>query len=224
MTLEERAAAWELESGLPNDFDGKIINARFGTKDEYAAKVAQVGGEGKMLLFDLMDETGEIVATQGFSIGTGWTVSDDGKSISHPKRHNVVESSMYGQLQLRVVKELKVDLVARGFPTESSVWDGLAFHWMMQSHKTVGGSDAQGLMPTAIVDMGSEPVSKSSSKSAEPQTEVDKKLQALVDKHSRHHDFMMAAIKLPEVVNNEKIMAQVVNDGEEGYYASHKKK
>ena len=128
-TEKEQPSPWDTETGLANDVDGWIRNAKFGTKDEYAQAVAATGSEGgQMLLLDLADENEEIIGSQGYSIGSGWIISDDGLSISHPKRKNVVGSSLYGQLQNRVVKELKVDMASRGLPTDAKSWDGLGFH------------------------------------------------------------------------------------------------
>lgn len=148
---ENPNAAWETESGLVDDVDGIIVNPRFGLKEEYAQAVqltSQGQDTGLMFLVDLMDDNGEIIATQGWSVGSGWEVSEDSLSISHPKRANVVTSSMYGQLQNKCVKELGVNMGQYGSPVEAMSWNLLKFHWMQLAHKTVSGVDKTGLMPT----------------------------------------------------------------------------
>jgi hypothetical protein len=128
---QEKQSAWVLESGLIDDVDAWITNPHFGTKDEYAEAVVAGGSNTAPLMFivDLADENGDIIASQGWSIGTGWEVSDDGKEIEHPKRKNVVHSTMYGMLQHRVVEDLGVEMDKYGLPTNADSWDGLGFHW-----------------------------------------------------------------------------------------------
>lgn len=153
---EEKKSAWETESGLVDDVDGWIANGHFGKKAEYAAKVAMTEGgtdesAGLMGLFDLVDETGEVIASQGYSIGSGWTVSEDGFTITHPKRSNVVKNTVYGQLMDKVRSEngLNLDLDIFGIPTDARSWNGMGFHWNMAGHATlVKGEEKSGLMPT----------------------------------------------------------------------------
>jgi len=158
-TAPEERGPWETESGLIDDVDAWIANSHFGIKEEYSQVVVETtGGEqkGAMLLFDLVDEKGEIIGNQGYSIGTGWVISDDGMSISHAKRRNVVTNTLYGQLQNQVVKNLGVDMTPRGLPTEASVWNDLGFHWMQTAHATVSGESKTGLMPTSYIGVRGE--------------------------------------------------------------------
>ncbi len=224
MTTSEKTSAWDTETGLPNDIDAWIRNAKFGTKDEYAQAVAATGAEGAiMMIFDLEDDKGEIVGSQGYSIGSGWIPSDDGMEISHPKRRNVVGSSMYGQLQNRVAKELKVDMDARGLPTEAKSWEGLGFHWLMQEHDTVGGEKKSGLMPVEFLGekkAGAAPT-KVATKTAPATEGTAEKALAVLARTNDVKAFQERALSMPSVAANDELMAQVLDEGPEGFWATH---
>lgn len=222
MADEEKASAWDLETGLPNDFDGWVKTAKFGYKEEYAQAVQQRGGEGVMLILDLDDEGGEAVASPGYSIGTGWIVSEDGKTISHPKRQNVVRGSMYGNLQTRVRKDLGVDMDSRGVPTDARCWEGLGFHWMQEEHAVVSRGEAgaptkaTGLMPVEV--LGAQ---KPTVKVEAPASDIEKELIGMVGKMGLK-EFQVAAIRKPDVVGDDKLVASILDDGPTGFYATHK--
>jgi hypothetical protein len=162
---------WDTETGLADDFDGIIANAKFGVKEEYGQKVIESSGggaSGLMFIVDLVDDNGEIQASQGWSVGSGWEPSADGSSMSHPKRGNVVTGSLYGQLQNKVIRELSVDMAPRGLPTDAASWNGLKFHWMQTPHATVGGGTATGLMPTEFLgEVGAEVVESAPAEAVE---------------------------------------------------------
>lgn len=222
MTTRE-PISWETETGLPNDVNGWITKPRFGTKDEYAAAVAQTGTEGGIqFLVDILDENNELIGSQGWSIGTGWIVSDDGRHISHPKRHNVVGSSMYGQLQNKVVLKLGVDMaeVAGKPPTDAMAWDGLGFHWMQEEHATVGGQKKTSLMPTLFLGKKEIGVTPAPAPAA-PKSPVEGRLAqmaAVLDLRA----FQAAALQMADVTNNDALMAQVLDGGSDGFWAKHR--
>lgn len=232
MVEEEKVASkWERESGLPNDFDGYMTNSRFGVKEEYAAKVqataGAAGGPAIMFLTDLVDKDGGLMGSQGWSIGSGWTVLEDGKKINHPKRANVVEGSMYGNLQARVIDQIKVDMDKRGDPTNAASWDGLGFHWMQEEHETVASRQtpatakpATGLMPVEYLGELTS-IAKPEVK-AEPVGETEAKLIGMVNAMEKA-PFQLAAMKMPDVASNDKLMTSVLDDSDNGFYATHKK-
>ena len=235
MTTEAQENAWETETGLPNDIDAWMSDCKFGMKDDYAKAITDIGAEGSglMFMFDLMDEKGEIQGSQGYSIGTGWIVSDDGLSISHPKRHNVVGSSMYGTLQNRVVKELGVDMASRGSPLEAKVWEGLGFHWLQQPHSTVSGEEKMGLMPITVLDAkaGAPATTPAAGESVADKVAAAKaKLAAgkagagtadlvALAKANELADFQAKALEMADVASNDELMASVLDDGPDGFWA-----
>lgn len=235
-STEKEQTQWETETGLAHDVDAWIANAKFGVKDEYAQKVIETSGEGDavtglMFLCDLVDEAGQVIASQGWSVGSGWIPTDDGASISHPKRNNVVGSSMYGQLQNRTVKELKVDMQSRGMPTEAKCWNGLGFHWMQEEHETVGGDRKPGLMPTLFLSERKEgaapaPAAKEAAvatKVAEAgESELVTKLAKMVTLFDSAADFQKAALQVPGVPADDTLMAEVLDEGPDGFWAKHR--
>jgi len=243
-TEQEERGPWETESGLIDDVDAWIANPHFGVKEEYSqAVIDSSGGEqrGVMLLFDLADENGEIIGNQGYSIGTGWEVSEDGLSISHAKRQNVVTGTLYGQLQNRVVKELGIDMAQYGLPTEATSWDGLGFHWMQVPHATVGGQEKTGLMPTEFISkIGEEtppvavpaavpaarPAARRATRPAAAVT-VSAGEQAALDlvaETGTVKEFILKAVKVPEIAGDDALMARCLDDSATGFYATNKGK
>ncbi len=222
MTTPKEPGTWDTETGLPNDIDAWIANARFGVKDEYAQVVQASGGESLMFLVDLIDASGELVGSQGYSIGTGWIPSDDGKSISHPKRKNVVTNTMYGQLQNRVRRDLGVKMEERGLPTDAKCWDGLGFHWMQQEHDTVGGEKKTGIMPVMV--LGVAPAVAPTVVPAAAVAGVDPALELQLKELAQSNDvkaFQLAAMKVAAVVANDGLMASVLDESTAGFWATH---
>ena len=222
-TQPKEESSWDTETGLPNDVDAWIANARFGVKDEYAQVVQASGGEGLMFIVDLIDEAGDLVGSQGYSIGTGWIVAEDGRSISHPKRKNVVTGTMYGQLQNRVRKDLGIKMEERGLPTEAACWDNLGFHWMQQEHQTVSGEPRTGIMPVLVLGErkpGATPTPAAAAVPAGVTTALETQLKELAQSNVVK-DFQKLALKMPEVVANDDLMASVLDEGPTGFWATH---
>jgi len=230
MTTTQEKGPWDLESGLPNDVDAYMKNCRFGTKDEYKQAVVAAGtGEGEgvaglMLIADLYDESGEMIGSQGWSVGSGWIPSDDGGSMHHPTRRNVVDSSRYGQLQKRVMKELGVGMNEYGVPTVASAWDGLGFHWMLEQHVTIEGKEPKtGLMPVIFLGKktgGAPAAVKEAPAKAESDAMV--KLKSLAEVSPDVKTFQKAALRLEAVTKNDELMAEVLDDGPTGFYEKNK--
>ncbi len=223
MTTPREESSWDTETGLPNDIDAWIANARFGQKDEYAQVVQASGGEGLMFLVDLIDEKGELVGSQGYSIGTGWIPSDDGKTISHPKRKNVVTNTMYGQLQNRVRKDLGIKMEERGLPTDGRSWDGLGFHWMQQEHDTVSGEKRTNLMPVLVLQARAAGAAPAAAPAAAV-VGIDPALELQLKELAQSNDvkaFQLAAMKVAAVVANDSLMASVLDEGASGFWATH---
>lgn len=257
-TEQEQRGPWETESGLIDDVDAWISSPHFGVKEEYSqVVVATTGGEqkGAMILFDLADENGEILGNQGFSIGTGWEISEDGLQITHAKRKNVVTNTLYGQLQNRVVKELGVDMSQYGLPTDAMSWDGLGFHWMQQMHVTVAGPEKPGLMPTTylgkIGEVAAEepapapipapapapraaarpavrPVARPAARAAAAPGKALSAGEAaavkLVAETGTVKEFILKAVKVPEIAADDPLMAQCLDDSATGFFKTHKGK
>jgi len=151
---------WETISGLIDKQNGWMVGCRFGFKDEYAQAVAKAlsvpgaqssSSEGLMFLVDYADDEGIVVASQGYSVGGGWIVSEDGLSISHATRSNIIRTSIYGQLIDTVVKGLKVDMKKYGSALRADTWERLGFYVEQKEHKTVGGQIKTSPMPVKFL-------------------------------------------------------------------------
>jgi hypothetical protein len=237
---EESKDPWALETGLPNDVDGWMANCRFGTKEEYAQAVKLTvqdveaqGVAGLMFMADLFDDNNELIGTQGWSVGSGWIPSGDGKEMHHPARGNVVNSSRYGQLQTRVIKDLQVNMRELGVPTVAATWNGLGFHWMIEEHATIKGKEPkQGLMPTIYLGRKTSmdvkaPAAAATSAPAKASVlteEVDKQLKHLAEVSPNAAVFQKAALKIEAVTKNDDLMATILDEGPNGYYEQNKPK
>jgi len=243
MTTAQERDPWELESGLPNDVDAYMWNCRFGTKDQYSQAIVVTGeGEavpGLMFLADFYDEKGNSLGTdqvisQGWSVGSGWIPSEDGSSISHPNRHNVVDNTRYGQLQKRVIKDLGVNMRQYGLPTNAATWNGMGFHWMMEEHATIKGKEPKrGLMPDRFLgkknanEAPTAPVAgaagpTAAAPGAKVPSDVAAQLKSLADASPDIKVFQKLALKIEGVVSNDQLMASVLDTGPTGYYAQNK--
>jgi len=218
---EQRKAAWELESGLPNDVDAYMANCRFGLKDEYMASIqvadTDEGTTGLMFIFDMVSAEGELLGSQGYSVGKGWTPSEDGSEMTHAKRHNVINSTRYGVLQKRVIEDLKVDMPSRGLPSSAKVWDGMGFHWMLEDYETFTGKKGQSLLPTEFVGEKKD-IAAVAPAAPVAASEVMDKLVALAVGATGPKAFQLSAMKVAGVSDNDELMAQILDEGPEGFY------
>lgn len=205
---------WATETGLVNDVDVWFQSCKFGFKEEYGSVA---GVDTPMFIAEMVNEEGEVLASQGYSVGSGWIISGDGLSIAHPTRKNVVGSSVYGQLINRVVKDLKVNMAQYGKPVEAKSWNGLGFHIMQEEHKTLSGDVRTAPMPTEF--LGEREYKPAKAAAAAPASEIEKKLITLSSMPIE--GFQKAALKLPEVTSDDDLMALVLDSSSEGFWATH---
>ncbi|MBA7562028.1 hypothetical protein ES708_03677 [subsurface metagenome] len=209
---------FELESGLPDDFDAVITRSWFGFKEEYQK------GQVPLLLLDLEGE--EIEPTNvAFSIGADWKITDGGHRVEHPKgKKRFVATSMIGRLIDRTVNKIGIELWERGFPTEADIWTGLAFHWMREEIsfgpgilEEKGGKTTH-LMPTDYLP--DFKVGETAAPAVEP--ELETKLAALAKASDDFNAFAKAALKVSGVGDSPKLINSVLDESDKGFYAQHK--
>jgi len=218
MTEKSKATRedFELESGLPTDFDATITRSWFGFKPEYQK------GETPLLLLDL--EGPEIEPTNvAFSLGEGWKIIDGGSRVEHPKKKRFVMTSMIGHLIDRVVNKIGIELWERGYPNEADIWTGLAFHWMREEISYPGLLEGKGgktshLMPTDYLP--DFKVGEAAAPAVEP--ELETKLAALAKAAEDFNSFAKAALKVPGVGDNPKLINSVLDESNSGFYAQHR--
>lgn len=167
--------SWETESGLPDDFEGTIVAAKFDRPASYAS------GEAEVLVLSL--DTALRQLDTFVSIGSGWSIKDDGQRVEHAEGKGFQESSVYGRMINRCAKELgMLDLLqARGEDTNAGVWVGLKFHWKQEKQEfgpTVG--EKEHLMPVAF--LGEVEITEEQAKGAEPKEETPPAADAAAEK------------------------------------------
>ena len=209
---------YELESGLPDDFDALITRSWFDFKPEYQK------GTVPLLLFDL---EGQEIEPQNvaFSIGADWKIVDGGKRVEHPKgKKRFVMTSMIGRLIHRVAHEIGIELWERGYPTEANIWTGLAFHWKREEF-TFGpgileekGGKTTHLMPTDFLP--DFKVGEAAAPAVEP--ELENRLVALAKASEDFNAFAKAAVKVTGVGDNPKLLNSVLDESDKGFYVQHK--
>lgn len=219
MTQKPKATKedFELESGLPDDFDAVIARSWFGFKEEYQK------GTVPLLLLDLEGE--EIEPTNvAFSIGADWKITDGGHRVEHPKKKRFVMTSMIGRLIHRVAHEIGIELWERGFPTEADIWAGLAFHWKREEIsfgpgilEEKGGKTTH-LMPTDYLP--DYKVGEAAAPTVEPG--LESKLVALAKASDDFNSFAKAALKVPGVGDSPKLINSVLDESDKGFYSQHK--
>lgn len=219
MTTKNARSTWDTDSGLVDECDFWITEPYWGYREEYQA------GEVPLLILkgESPDEDIEDII---FPCGAGWEVMEQGRKVQHPKRVRFVKTSLVGRLIDRVCKELKVNMAERGLATEAAVWKGLGFHFRREVIEFGSGileekgGKVNHLMPVAVLE-------KPAGKKVEPTPAAEgkpdlteKKLAALAKKLDRE-EFQKRAMDMPEVVENDDLMGQVLDDSDDGYWAKH---
>lgn len=222
---EQAKDSWDLDSGLPDDFDFHITGASFGYRSEY------MDGEVALLIWE-GESPDEDVDSIIWPCGSGWEVVKGGAEVEHPKRTRFVKTSMMGKLIDRVVNQLGVDMRNRGSATRADVWKGLGFHMRREEIEYGSGilEDRGGktthLMPVAVLEKPAKGKPKEV-KMEEVETKpsaaaLEKKLALLASKLSRE-DFQAKAMDMPEVVADDDLLGSILDDGEDGFWAKHHK-
>ncbi len=163
---------WELSSGLPDDFNGKVQDQFFGTDAEY--------NDGKTLILKLEvltddPEIGEAgVTTLMFPCGTGWEAMDNGKRCQREdgkdKKFNV--QSGVGLLVKHAIEAGAGDVLkGKGTPMHADIWHGMDFHWQRKEFSWKDGGETRTYnrtLPVKYNGVGGGPVASSPSTSAAP--------------------------------------------------------
>jgi|GEM_PF-2154071 hypothetical protein len=232
---------WETESGLPDDFDCWIVDAKFGYLAEYTDSQ---GRPVPLLLWYCESPDVDLEQPIPWSLGSGWQIRAEGARVEHKDgRKRFVDSSMYGRLINRVVKDLGVNMRSRGSAKEAKVWVGLGFHMKREEVKYEGlmperGGKTSRLMPVSYLgDRREKGKVVELPKQAKSLTEEEvtiaaretfgefqpEDLMARLKKLALEHDqclkFQMEAIKIPEVRSDNELKADILNDGEDGFWA-----
>jgi len=238
---------FELVSGLADDFDGTIIDAKFMGNPEYDAVSGTSDPQVTLTIkADVMDKP----FTQQWTCGSAkkWTAMDDGNRVESeatPGLHKFVDSSRAGTLVKRIIKLLgsgdvkkgQDTVIARGFlMTEGGFYKGLSFHWKRESMETVGKEVKDVLMPVALISAPKSAPASKAKKEEEP-TKVNataiefivgkaegktaRELKAAVvkelDKNTSGYDGIMTGV-LSGSLFNEMVTDGLLTVGPDGKY------
>ncbi len=223
------ADAWELSSGLVNDVDAWIKECRFGFKEVYRQKLAQVEGKvgtGLMCIMTLVDADGNELAEQGYSVGSDWEPSEDGMEIKNSKRDTIVKTSVYGQLLDQCLTKLKLEMWKYGSPLRADTWVGLGFHWNQVEHETrTAGEKRSALMPTLFLGVKEDIESlgedtESSEQFSDVSEEMKDSLVSLAQSMTLAN-FCKAAVRVKGLSDHPEFMSHVIDKSDEGFWAQN---
>lgn len=221
----QEKGSWLLESGLPDDFDFHITGASFGYRQEY------MNGEALLLIWE-GESPDDDVESIIWPCGGKWEVGKGGAEAAHPKRVRFVKTSMMGKLIDRVVNKLGVDMQSRGESFEAKVWVGLGFHMKREEIEYGGILEDRGgktvhLMPVGVLEAkagkGATNTDKSKGTAAvvedKPVTKVIEKKLSLLAKKLSKEEFQSKAMDMAEVVDDADLLAAVLEDSDDGFWA-----
>jgi len=221
--------SWDLDSGLPDDFDFYITSAEFGYLREYM--------DGEVLLLKWHGESpdAELDRPIIWPCGKGWESVKQGAEARHDKHTRFMANSIIGKMISRVVNELGVDMRSRGLATTATVWKGLGFHMKSEDIEYAGLMEERGgktthLMPTAVLGKvakgkaKAKEVDSGNASSAAPSAPINlvlqKKLILLAAKLDKD-EFQSKAMDMEDVVADDDLLAAILDDSEDGFWAKN---
>lgn len=212
-----KKSSWDTVEGLPDDFDFWITGAQFGFREEYQS--------GQTLLLIWEGESPDVETTSIiWPIGGDWEVLENGRRVKHPKRDAFVKSSMYGRLITRVVKELRVNMEARGLATDADVWKGLGFHVKRETIQYGAGiledkgGKTEHLMPVSF--LGDRSAKKAETTAG--RGVLERRLAILAGKLPKK-EFMEKVIEIDEVSSDADLLELTLDESPKGFWATHQK-
>lgn len=243
---QDNDSDWNTASGLPDDYDFDIYEAYFGFVDEYKD---MAGNLQPLLIWEGRDRQGLDREREVFSIGSGWTIIDNGRQVAAPdadtptRRKKFVASSIYGTLiDTMSTMGLREIMARRGSSRDARIWEGLSFH-MKRVEIKYGGRLENRVRPMPVSYNGEIQVAaRQASPTAAPyqvpvSTTVDKpfgggvmaqppaaevSIVAELTEMARAMDlgqFQVEAMRRPEVYTNDGLRMAVVDAGTNGFWA-----
>lgn len=225
--------AWELMDGLADDVDIWIKSSSFGYRDNYQS------GQAPLLIWEVDSPDTDDITSVIFPIGKGWEVIEAGAKTVHEKRDRFIKTSLYGKLISRVTSDLKVDMSKRGTPREAAVWNGMGFHMKREEIEYGGeiladkGGKTTHLMPIAFLGFSKPVGGGKTALAVAPEGEsahvvvpislTEKKLAIMAKVAATLEEFQSKALDMADVSGNDKLLAEVLDEGPSGFYATHHK-
>lgn len=198
--------SWKTSSGMLDDVDVSIVDARFAFDASYN------NGQSLCLFLDMQPDEGEMVS-QRFSVGEGWEPAKNGAEMvrADGKNRHTNANSSYGKWFVRAAELASSALVGRGDTFQAKVWIGTRWHVETISTTTTFRNETEPrtfvqLVPSkflGIVDVESgstgagagsaAPAAEANGNGAVP-TELRLTLIKMAKQYGTHDEFMMAAL------------------------------
>jgi hypothetical protein len=116
-----------------------------------------------------------------------------------------------------------IALWERGFPTEAEIWAGLAFHWKREEVSFGKGIlEEKGGKTTHLMPTDYLPDYKAGEAVPTVEPELESRLAALAKASEDFNSFAKAALKVPGVGDNPKLINAILDEGEKGFYVQHR--
>lgn len=220
--------AWATSTGLLDQYEGTIEESWFAYDPNYR------DGEVPLLHWRISNVVTEEEApdeiVEKFSIGSGWQVVDNGATVEHESGRNKPfnRNSKYGMIIQAVIDNEDgafegglAALQERGDPIEANVWEGLRFEFERVEYDYGGEIGVRDfILPVAFVGEEDAPSSNGNGSSQASRESLEKKLKALAKKAADHDEFVELATDLDAVVDDDELFASVVDDSDQGFYAT----
>jgi hypothetical protein len=225
---------WELDSGLNTPIDLTVHAAYFSTNADYQS------GQTYQLYLIGNDEHGNPQELR-LSVGADWTSQDGGRTIKHPTRRKINQSSIYGHFieaafncpEVVDGKHLSDVLMERGNGWEAESWQNLSMH--LDPVKITFGpklDPVERLLPTHYLGIATDDLPTNSQPATVTTTAPSPSAAAtngasplfsemveLARTSSTYIEFQRAAFARDDVLADEELAEQVA-DKEGGVWAS----
>lgn len=162
-----------------------------------------------------------------YSIGKGWTVSDDGMSVARTdgEQKNFHKKTLWWQFVEHAIKAGAEDALRKSgkTPLNADLFDGMRFHF--ENTTFAGGKDFDDydkIMPTAYLGEGSEtngtaPAGSNAAPKGElshvVRTQLEELAASIKADGGTHDTFVERAFGIPNVDGNEVAEAAVLDQG-----------
>lgn len=167
---------WQLSSGLPESFTGKVQDSFYAFDDNYQ------DGEAALLKWEVLADDPEIgesgVLTLMYPVGKGWEPKSKGAGVAHEsgKAKNINRSSGLGLLIAALLEVCGEEIVDKGNPLDDAgIFKGMSFDFERRDFEAnIGGEKItyNRMLPVAVAEGGGGEV-KASKKSAKKSSKKD---------------------------------------------------
>lgn len=212
---------FEPGAAFADDFDGTVVEAKFGTREKYNDKD---GNPQPLLLLKLDNEEATEVA---FSLGKGWTIDGDGESVSREDGVTKFAASSMIQRLIARCKQLWPAWLEYGpvDARDARQYLGTRWHWKQEKVEYGGRlQDREHLFPaTFIGTVAVEGGGGGAGAGGGDDLEAELAVHAMTAEN--HTAFVKAVLNdkpLAEKVKAKKMLPAIMNKSATGFFESHK--